>query len=209
MAEYTTTADTIARVVIQKQYGLNQKTENVLHFAKTGLGGDIDDLATKVKTWVESQYAQLIANDVFFRQYTVENVLTGSQTITDAGGFAGLRTGPHAPGALAIVISLRSGTKFRYRNGRIFLDGFPIAWVNADAYGAPAPGIIAPFLTDIGPRFLQTAPTSGWNLVIYTKGNASPTAPALPWPRGAIDVKAVRFNQIFGTQRRRIPGHGT
>lgn len=209
MAEYTTADSTITKVVIQKQYGTAQVTENVLHFAKTGLGADLASLSAAVSTWITTQLATLISNDVFFTQFTVENVLTGSQVIQDMARLPGGRTGPHAPGALAIVMSFRSGTKFRYRNGRMFLDGFPISWVNGDVYGNPAPGIIGPFLTDIGPRFLATTPSSGWNLVVYTKGNAAPHAPALPWPAGAIDVKSIQVKQTFGTQRRRIPGHGS
>jgi hypothetical protein len=209
MAEYTTTDSTIAKVVIQKQYGNNQRTENVLHFAKTGLGGDLDALSTAIHTWITGNFFQLFANTVLFRQMTVENVLTGSQVITDLAGLAGGRSSEHAPGALAIVVSLRSGTKFRYRNGRMFLDGFPQDWIVGDVYNSTAASIIATFLTDFGPRWLATTPTGGWNLVIYTKGKTPFGAGGAGWPAGAIDVKSARFNAVFGTQRRRIPGHGT
>jgi len=209
MAQHLPAASTIVRAVLKMQYGNAQRFENVLHFAKAGVGADLTDLLVPLNAFFVGAFRACMSNVHSLQQMTIENVVTGTQVVTDLPATLGAVNGATAPLVLATVLSFRSGQKQRYQNGRMFYSGFPNSWVNGDAYNGPTSGTFDALVIDYAARFTGLTPSSGWNGVIYTKGKAPFGSGGVGWPQAAIDVATIRWNKIFGTQRRRIPGHGS
>ena len=206
MATYLEAGNTICHATILMQKNNDTRFQIGLSFAATGEGADMDALRDALATIVETQFKACLSNQINIRQIKVDQPATGAQTLKDYLTLTGTNANDPAPLSVALVVSVRTGSKYRYRNGRFYISGMSRLDVKGDVMD---PGNLAPynaFLTALVNAFMVDTPASGWHLGVYTPGG---TFGGVTVPAQLTGATTLRLNQIVGNQRRRRLGVGS
>lgn len=201
-----TSPSAIIRVVVQgKLHG--QLAENVWYLRSYVAGTPDNEIALNVRDNITRKFRAHQSNE-----YQVQNIL--AQEIFPVArdpfelpvGEAGTVATESLPGGMAAVLSLRTGLAGRRNRGRKYLAGIPEAnhgqgGLTQDAWAALA--------AECDAIRLWFNAGNGLNNVELGIVHRSQGGQPVPLAAGSfVPVTFMTPNQVLGTMRTRIPGHG-
>jgi len=199
----------IYRVTFQQEL-FQQKIENILHFRSNGVLDDEADLADHFDAFVTASWKDLQTAQVKYKNIKVSRADGGGDLVAEkvptqpAGALEGFAQPVH----VAMVLSIRSNTTNRRKNGRIYISGTTNHAVTEEGRVHATPRAAG---TAFGAALM--AAFSGLpTLDAYTFGVYSKPMPATetkPAREGLFTApELIRVSATYGSQRRRNIGIG-
>lgn len=189
-----------AQAVIEWQYAATtMKWTNTFWFQKPGFTvADMDDLANDLQYWCNENLTSIMATGVVNNKVTVYDMRDelGPKVQSSLAGQAGGQGGETIPPTLALVITLRTGSRGRSGRGRHYLTGFALADQDVGSLAVSARNVCVTAYNAL----LATQPT-GWSWVVVQRSSGGAYL-AEGVPRAITSIEAR--SDIWASQRRRV-----
>lgn len=184
----------------------SQQVENVLHFTgpqNVPSSGDLDDLATVIDNSVLSDWLDLMAATVTYREVYCESYQgPASLSRTLASGGVGLATGNSMAGNNTLCLSFRTPFTGRRRRGRFYTIGMS---EEHQAAGEVTAAYRNAWLAAMN-TLMSDAATAGFDLVVASFADVNLP---IPGPVQITNVNAIIVvDDYCDSQRRRLQGRG-
>ena len=196
--------------VTLKQEIFQQQVENVLHF-KSGVINDSEQhMAEAFDAFLTASWSLVQGNAVKYTGIRAQKVDPASDIVADIlpTTTVGRHGGRIAPLQLSVILSLRSNTTSRRKNGRLFIAGSADA--DIDGEGKIDVSVRNEFAT-LGAALMSAFPDSfiGGDYVfgVYSPARAATQTQNAREPI-FTPVKLIKVPAIYGIQRRRAQGVG-